>query len=186
MKLSKFSPIARATGVMGVTAAMITGITFAAFNTNSVVLADSNLTVDTSVLRISSGGAYATAAAGFNDTLTPGITSTAHEFYLQNLSNSNLAISVGVSADAGNLDGNGIIYKIYDQAGVLVLEKTYTQLNTTPQLLDGQLNALAAGSADGLPTEGDYTYTVTVNGSAVTGNSGNLGNYDLTFTGTSL
>jgi len=187
MKLSNFSPIGRAVGVIGVTAGLVTGVTFAAFNTNSVVLADSDLTVSSDVLRISNGGAYGTNVEGFTDNLTPNTPSPKHAFYLQNLANEDLSISVGIIADNGNLNGDNIIFRFYDDTNTEVLAKTYTELSTSPQLFNpsGNLNANAQGTADGNPTEGDYTYTVEVGGAGMNGSTGMLENYDLTFSGTS-
>ncbi|CAN5416989.1 hypothetical protein BH10PAT3_BH10PAT3_0410 [soil metagenome] len=186
-RLSKFSPFARAIGVMGVTAGLVTGVTFASFNTNSVVLADSDLVVTSDVLRISNGGAYSsTSVAGFSDNLNPGVEGPKHNFYLQNTSTSNLKISVAVAADSGDIQGSGIHFKFYNEAGALVGEATYDQIHNTPGTLNGQLNAGAQGTADGTPTEGDYSYTVTVDQAAMPGSNGQVTDYDLTFTGTSL
>jgi hypothetical protein len=74
LKLRKISPIARAVGVMGATAALVTGVTFANLTSNAVALSPNTITTAGASLAIASSTA---GECGTKGTVTKGITATA-------------------------------------------------------------------------------------------------------------
>jgi hypothetical protein len=85
LSIHKLSPMVRAVGTMGAVAALVGGITFAAFTSNTVALTGNTMSTSTAALQISNGGAYSTSSVtGFNFTLTPGTPSSPFTFYLDN------------------------------------------------------------------------------------------------------
>jgi hypothetical protein len=75
MRITKFSPIARAVGVMGATAALVTGVTFANLTSNAVAISPNTITTAGASLTISAGiKNVVTGACAGTGTTTPGIT----------------------------------------------------------------------------------------------------------------
>lgn len=180
--------IARSVSIIGGTAALMAGVTFAALQTNTVTLADNQLNVTNDVLRISNGGSYNTAVTGFNINLVPGVESEKKAFYLQNTSAANLGLTVKLNHAAGGsgVDPSGVHVKFYDKDGTTVLaDKTLADL-ATDQTLAGQLDANGRGNGGVSGTEGNYFVSFKVDPSAMTGGAATLNDIDLDFTGTSL
>lgn len=183
--IRSINPLARAVGVISAVAVLVTGVTMAAFTTNTVALEENSLSVASDVLRISNGGEFTSpSVTGFSfNNLGIGTESAPQAFYLQNLSNADLALTARQTGTPvyDGVDAGDVVVKIYDQNGTELLSKTLDELTTADQTM-GQLDALAAGSADGTPSEGDFTLTITV--MQVDNNPGTVNGIDLSFTGT--
>jgi hypothetical protein len=98
-KLSKFSPVARAIGVIGGTAALVTGVTFANLTSNTVALDPNVLASGTAHLLIGSNTEAFTTnpVAGINnDSLLPGVPSAPFTFYLKNDGDAPLDVTVHI------------------------------------------------------------------------------------------
>ncbi len=101
LNIHKFSPLARAIGVMGVVAGLVGAVTFAALQSNAVAVGPNNVTTGTASLQIADPGNgtcadanYGTTpVAGFNETgLTSSSTVTPIHFCLKN--NGDVALSI--------------------------------------------------------------------------------------------
>ncbi len=189
--------IARSVAVIGGTAALMAGVTFAAFQTNTVTLADSQFTTTTDNLKIWNGSTFdTTPATGFNVTLTPGVESAKQDFFLANTSNAHLHLTAHVNGSPGPSNSNitlaGVTVKFYDDAqpaNNLVATTTLNALAsgqvpfTTP---DGDLSALAQGNGGAPGTNGNYHVTLTADPLAMSGSTASISNIDLEFTGTAF
>lgn len=116
MKLSKFSPVARAIGVIGGTAALVTGVTFANLTSNSVALSPNDIAVATASLVIDNNSNCAdnspTSVTGFQITnLAPGVP-VSKNFCLRNTGEVSLLIS-------GSVSGSGLDASAAAQATTL-------------------------------------------------------------------
>ena len=101
MKLSKISPIVRAVAVIGATAGLVTGVTFAALQSNTVALSPNTLSSASALLSIGSGTSCpqgnTSATPGFtNVKLVPGVTSAPVAFCLDNTGDIPLNITAQV------------------------------------------------------------------------------------------
>lgn len=103
------SPLARAVGVMGATAALVGGITFAALTSNTVALTDNTLATATAHLYVNSSAnadpatcadKTKTSATGMSFTaLAPGVESSAFNFCLGNDGDVPLDITTRIPTD---------------------------------------------------------------------------------------
>src|SRR3989344_1496522 len=187
IKLSKYTPVLRAVGVIGVVAGLATAVTFAALTSNTVALDNNELDVTSDVLRISNGGAFATSVTGFNNpNLVVGVEGPMHAFYLQNLAVVNLSLCSQIpGTPTFGLDLTKVDIKFYDQNSAPLSTYTVAQLAGGCQTIADQLNAFAQGNGSG-PTEGNYFYSVKVNPGAVIGGSPSIPSFTLQFTGTEI
>lgn len=185
LHITKINPMVRAIGTVGAVAALVGGITFAQFQTNTVALTANELDVTNHTLQISNGGAFGDNAVGFhNSNLIIGNEGPKQAFYLQNLANDPVAISVNIpSAPAGtNLDLTKVLVNFYDFTGAHIASPTVAALEAGSQSLN-TMPALAQGNG-GSAVPGNYTYSITVQSGAATGASPTVPNFDLDFTGT--
>jgi hypothetical protein len=100
-KLSKYSPIARAIAVIGATAGLVTGVTFAALTSNTVALTPNTVTVATASLVIGAGSdcteVVTTSTAGINaPALAPGSSVTPVTFCIKNTGGVALNLSAAI------------------------------------------------------------------------------------------
>jgi len=102
-RLSKFSPIARAIAVIGATAGLVTGVTFAALTSNTVALAPNTLSSASAHLQIGSVTEVFndTSVAGMTASLRPGVASDPFTFYLRNTGEVDLDVSAHIPGDFG-------------------------------------------------------------------------------------
>jgi hypothetical protein len=187
--LSKFGPIGRAVAVMGVTAGMVTGVTFAALNSTATLTNNTISTADTSLL-LWDGDSFEATAPGFTITdLVPGQGTDPQVFYFQNTSDLNEKVTARV-INAPSAEGF---------TGWENLKVTFTDLNsgetnsgTFQDLLNNEFNlpnsldanAMGNNQSGEEDTEGNYSVTFDIDPAAVTGDSASVGSFDLTFTAT--
>jgi hypothetical protein len=189
--------IARSVAIIGGTAALIVGVTFASFQSNTASLTGTTFSVNEiqDVLRIYdfNPGGYvvssdnpSSASGAINLNLTLNQESAKQRFYLQNTGASDLGITAMASGTpAGDLDPAKVMVKFYDDAATPALlgsatladlQSASTPLNTLPVGAAGDSNNLGTGHA------GNYQVSFTLTSSA----SGNdtLSGVNINFTGT--
>ena len=185
--------LTRGVGIIGATAALVTGITFAALTSNSVTLSDNTISTTTASLKVWNGASFANTATGFQlDDLLPGQYSTPQKFYLKNGTGTAMAVSATVPdapTATGITDFSKVSVRITDLGDT---DGTNTVVTNLQALIDGDivvdqdLPANAQGSTTVAATNGNYTYEVKVDPAAITGSSATIDNFDLVFTATAL
>ena len=188
------NPVVRATVVIGAVAALVTGVTFAALQSQAT-LADSTISSANANLLLWDGDTFESQAPGFTVTgLIPGEGSGKQFFYFQNAGDTALNLSVHVPAAPAE-PGDG-----YGFSGWENLKVTFTN-EATDQTVDTDMAALMAGNVtlpgNPLPfgaqgnnqagqenTPGNFSAEFDIDPSAVTGDHAGVGAFDMTFTGT--
>jgi hypothetical protein len=191
--IATINPLVRAIGVISAVAILVTGITMAAFTTNTVAIEGSTLTAATDTLQIWNGTSFGTdPAPGFDVSLSPGTESEKQPFYLKNTSGSELNIAVSATATVTDIDATGVEVKFYNDAQPTnseVLVTTLAALIAAPEETFnavGTLNGGAEGNG-GIPgTNGNYHVTFKLASSAITGAAPAVTDLNLMFTGTSI
>ena len=181
--------VARAVGVIGATAAVIIGVTFATGLSSQATLNNNTLSSANASLLLWNGSSFASTAPGFTVTgLVPGHGSGPLPFYFQNNGGVDLDITAHVPAAPSSSGFSGwqnLTLHINNDA-------THQAIDTTMQdLLNGQVslpgNPLPAGSTGNsnvAGTPGNYTATWDIVPASVTGNQVTVGSFDIVFTGT--
>ncbi len=182
--------ITREVGVVGATAAVMTGATFAALQ-SQVTLADNTISTTTASLRIWNGTGFATTAPGFKVTdLIPGQWSTPQNFSFRNDGGVPLTLTATVPRGSARGQLSGVAPEDV-QIRITDLQTGEARVTTLHALNDGQvqvddvLPAGAAGSTTtGGNTEGTYSYEVRIDGEDISGSSAQVGPFYIVFTGT--
>jgi hypothetical protein len=186
MKRSKnFKALARALGVVSAVVVVVSGVTFAALQSQQNVLAGNTIETATANLQISTDGTnFSNSHTGFDfNGLVPGgsaVPEAGYPFYLKNAGQTGLALKMAVTSVPSNPDNvdlskvNVILTTVGNGAG--------PQTFTLQSLLGGSA-PLAIGNLDRSNSVG-YKLQVSMAGDAVNGNSASLGNIDFTFSGT--
>ncbi|PJE65715.1 hypothetical protein COU91_00130 [Candidatus Saccharibacteria bacterium CG10_big_fil_rev_8_21_14_0_10_47_8] len=178
--IKKFSPVARSIGTVGAVVALAGGVTFAALTSNSVVLADSQFSTGTASLKIWDGDSYEFSAPGFNFTnVVPGTETSAFTFWLKNDGTTDL----NVSAEGANQ----VFTNISDPDKV---DLKFTNITAGGSPVTYSVQDLTTGGVDPMPgdtlnpnEENQYSVTVNVDPTTVSGSSASMTSFDLTFTG---
>lgn len=175
--------VARAVGVIGATAALIAGVTFAALTSNNVTLTNNSFATASADLQIWDPGSssYGLTTPGFNFTnIVPGPGETGpFTFWLKNSGGVPLTITgVGSGGTSSNVDLTQVNVKITNltAGGSPANYSMYDLLTGPPDLLPG--GDLASGDQD------QYEVKLTVPVSAVSGTSASMSGVTWTFTGT--
>lgn len=186
---SKTFAISRAIGVIGATAVMATGVTFAALTSNVATLSNNSIAETTAQLRVFDpvSGYVTTTATGFTVTgLIPGTESAPKAIYLKNQGNAALTLSAhatGASSWSGLSDYADLKVKIKD-----LHDQTETE-TTMALLLGGNVNLttpslpVGAEGSGGADVAGNYAITFEIAPDKVTGSSLSVGSFNLEFTG---
>ncbi len=189
----KMSPLLRAIGVIGAVAALVTGITFAALQSQAT-LTNNTISSATADLQIKSGGRFDTFATGFAFVNVvpggPAVPSVPFSFDLKNnggLSGANLDIKVYAALP---------IFTSIPVLSTVAPDKVFVRFNCTGGLtitnLDRSLTTLstAGGVAFGgplAPTSGSEIANCTAQAymqtDAFSGSSTSSNNFNLVFTG---
>lgn len=194
LKTHAISPVVRAVLVVGAVAALVTGVTFAALDSDAT-LTNNRVESATAGLQVDNTD-DATNPAGSTDVgfaftgLVPGAEylSPGHHFSLKNTGDTELRVKVKVSG--GTLDGAIDKSKIYfqfedldnDSAPANPKEYTLEELETAGQWLPG------VSGADDLEVGGARNFEVKVRlgADAITGDSASFDGFTFTFTGSSF
>ncbi|MDB5182614.1 MAG: hypothetical protein JWO47_398 [Candidatus Saccharibacteria bacterium] len=179
-RLSKFSPIARAVGVMGVTAGLVTGITFAALTSNTVALSPNTLSSATAHLQIGSVSEVYNdnSVTGMTATLKPGVPSSPFTFYLKNTGQSDLNVSAHVPGDFSGSAISASDITLTINCGGGDVSYTLAQWNGGSAAISA--NALTAGSVF------TCSETATLSSSATGQGGKTVSPFSVEFTGTEV
>jgi hypothetical protein len=183
------NPFARAVAVIAAVATMVTGVTFAALNSQAT-LTNNSISTSTASLKLWDGDSFESTAPGFTVTdLVPG-TGKEYPFYFKNEGPAvNVTAHIPAAPTATGFTGweNLKIDLTSDMTGCAA-PTVHTDMGA---LLGGEValpcNPLAAGAQGnaGVPgTEGNYKIKFDIVPAAITGSSASVGNFDLVFTGT--
>jgi len=200
-RLFNINPFLRATGVIGAVAVCVTGITFAALNSQATLTGSTLTSADASLL-IYNGSTFASTATGFNITGlipgTPGTTGnpgtdgsgTTEHVYFQNAGGTPIAITATVptlpAAPAGGYgfsDFHNVTVNIFGEACNTNIQTTLFDLNAGAVTLPCTMAAGATGNSSAPGTSGNYDFTFNINEAAVTGSSAGVGPFDVDFNG---
>lgn len=190
--IRSFSPVLRAIGVIGVVAALVTSITFAALQSsatltgNTVASASAELLVDGN-----EDGTFASSEAGFAFTgLVPGgSASTVETFDLRN--NGDVALDVAVSIPTAPTTSGTVDLTLVD----VILSctdstngDTFAVTDSVQDLVDahatGGVSMLSDAFEPGASDKADCDFSVQMQSGAVTGTGATVDAFDLEFTGT--
>ena len=188
--------IVRSVAVIGGTAALMGGVTFAALSSSPVTLADNTISTGTASLQIYdfSSSSFGTTSQGFHVTgLVPGHPSTPQKFYLKNTGDLDLVLTAHVpSAPPAPAAGYG--FKDFHSVSVIITDLSNKNAITTNlgNLLAGDVNFdnLLAKGAQGNSavdtTDGNYSVSFDINPTAVSGSSAGVGSFDIQINGTPI
>ena len=181
--------IGRAVGVMGATAVLATGATWAALASNTVTLQNNTVTSQTADLKLWDGDSWEDFAPGVNITnLVPGTTTAPQKFYFKNAGLPlNLTAHIPVAP----------AYTGLTNFADMKVHITSLKLPATPPV-DTDIAALLAGNVpmpgNPLPansqgdsgnddTAGNYSVTFDIAPGAVTGPNVSVSNFNIDFVG---
>lgn len=189
MRQSNSRALARAVAVMGMVMILVSGVTFAALQSQQAVLSGNTITSATADLKISTDGTtYTNTQTGFDfSSVVPGgpaVPAAGYSFYLKNSGSINTQIKVGVSTTPTNLSN-------IDLTKVTVV---FTRVpGGTPQSMT--LASLISAYADGgtaltdtlnATTFSQYKIQVSMAADAFSGSGASLGNITFVFMGTAV
>ncbi len=190
-RLSKFSPIARAVAIIGVTAGMVTGVTFAALS-STATLTDNSIASVSAGLQIydAPSGVYATSGKGFTITdLIPGTPTTPQVFYLKNTSTANEKVTIAVPTAPSATGFTGwenlkVTFKNLNDGSTN--SGTFQDLLNNDFNLPGTLPAGAQGNntPGAENTAGNYRVSFEIDSNKVSGSQVTVSNFDIAFTAT--
>ena len=190
---SRSLALARGVAVIGGTTAIIVGITFAALTSNTVTFSSNTISTTNAALKIvKPNGNLVTSLAGFTtSSLVPGTPSSPAVFDLANTGTTNLGITATIPSaptvtgvSGGNGGADNVDITITDWTGA---SQTFTLSALESGSVSISSNALpagATGSSSSTSTPGDYTYSVNIPETSVTGSSASVSSFDLVLTGT--
>ncbi|HSX36750.1 MAG TPA: hypothetical protein VLG13_01345 [Patescibacteria group bacterium] len=182
-------PLMRAIAVMAIVGIIVTGVTFAALQSQQAVLTGNTIETATADLRVSADGTtYTNTLAGFDfANIVPGgaaVPAAGYNFYLKNFGGTPLLLKLGVGstvANASNVDlskvnvilaavGSGAQPQTFTLAALIAANTTGGVSLTTP-------NPLMQG------TQQKFAIQVSIASDAFSGSSASLGNIDFAFSG---
>jgi len=186
-KFGGVSPIVRAAGIVSAVGLTVTGVTFAALQSQQAVLTGNTIQSATADLRIgTSASSFAASRAGFSfQDLIPGgppMPSDGNVFYLKNYGSAPLALKLTVGSVPTNTSN-------VDLAKVLVqitrVDSNVVQTASLQSLIEGYpANGLALTDLLSGNTTGTFKIRASMTADAFTGTSASIGAIDLVFSGT--
>jgi hypothetical protein len=186
-KRSNQLAILRAFGVVAVLVVIVSGVTFAALQSQQDTLTGNTIQTATANLQLSTDGAtYTSSQAGFSFTnIVPGgsaVPTAGYSFYLKNAGGTPLNLKMAVVSTPTNPDG-------VDLSKVSVLLTTVgsgtpIQTFSLQSLMASGGVSLAGSLANG--TSQQYKLQVSMSTDAISGSSASLGNIDFAFSGVAV
>jgi hypothetical protein len=179
----------RAGVVLGIVFLVVSGVTFAALQSQQAVLAGNTISSATADIKISTdNNTYSNSKTGFDfSNVIPGgpaVPAAGYPFFLKNSGSTASLIKMSVSSAPSNLNNVdlskvSIIITRYGGGAT----QTFTLANLISSYADGGL-----ALTENLPAGVFYQYKLqaTMAADAFTGNGASLGNIDFVFTGTSV
>lgn len=178
-------------GLMLAAVIILSGVTFAALQSQRNTLAGNTIQTANANLQLSADGvAYSDSHAGFDfNNLIPGgsaMPAAGYPFYLKNAGSTPLSIKVAVSSTPSN--PNSVDLTKVNILLTTVGAGTPAQSFSLQSLVDSFAAGGTAISTSGLPAGGvqQYKLQASMMTDAVTGSSASLGNVDLVFYGTAV
>lgn len=182
-----FRPLLRAVVVMGVVLVIVSGVTFAALQSQQATLTGNTIESATADIRISiDNNTYSSSHTGFDfSSVIPGgpaVPTAGYPFFLKNYGTTNSLIKMAVSSvptNSNNVDLSKVSVIITRVGGGPT--QTFTLANLISTYADG-----GTALTEVLPTNTFYQYKIQVSmaSDAFTGSGAALGNIDFVFSGT--
>jgi hypothetical protein len=194
LKVRKFNPVVRATGMIGVVAGLATAVTFAVLQSQATLTANT-ISSGTAGLGVSNAAtctvdtSYTSSQSGFNFAVTSGVGSSAPQhFCLKNSGTSGLSTLLGVPILPTYIDNNSNPVTVNNSDVHVALNCTTTSsggITTNDSLstlnsIGSPIGTLAAGDV------ADCTATVSIDAAAFTASQILSTGFDLQFTGTGV
>lgn len=189
VKHSNFKAIFRAMVVMGGVLLLVSGVTYAALQSQQSVLAGNTISTATADIKISNdNNTYSNTKTGYDfSSVIPGgpaVPATGYVFFLKNFGSTPSQIKMAISSTPTNLNN-------VDLSKVSVIITRYGGGPTQNFSVSSLMNSYADGGlalTESLPVATFYQYKLQVSmaADAFTGTSASLGNIDFVFTGTSV
>jgi hypothetical protein len=185
-KQSNFKPLLRAVTIMGIIMIIVSGVTFAALQSQQAVLSGNTIESATADLKISLDGVtFASSHAGFDFSgVVPGgpaVPAAGNSFYLKNSGTTTSQVKLAISTTPTNLSSVDL-----SKVSVVI---THVPGGTSQTLtLASLLASYASGGTaltDTLPAATTYQYKIQISmaADAFTGSGASLGNIDFVFIG---
>lgn len=186
---SNFKPLMRALAVMGLVMILVSGVTYAALQSQQAVLAGNTIQTATADLKISLNGTnFTSSQTGFDFTgVVPGgpaVPAAGYTFYLKNSGSTSSQVKMAVSSTPANLSA-------VDLSKVTITILRYPGGTAQSLSLSSLISSYADGGTaltDVLVAGGTNTYHIQASmaADAFTGSGATLGNIDFVFLGTAV
>jgi hypothetical protein len=183
------SPILRFLLVVGVAGSTLTGMTFAALQSQSASLTGNTIESATADLRIgTTNSSFSNTRVGFDFAgVVPGgagVPASGNTFYLKNFGTTTLAIKVYISTAPSNLN-NIDLNKVF--MNFTRVDTGYTQSLSVKSMVDGYAGGgVSLGDTITGGTIAQYSVKVSMSADAFNGASANISGIDLQFIGTGV
>ena len=184
---NNLKPLGRAVVVVSATVALVTGVTFAALQSQQNTLTGNTIETATANLQISKNDInYANTQTGFDFSgLIPGgpaVPTTGYPFYLKNSGQVKLALKMAVVSAPSN-PNNVDLSKVSVTLSTIGGNNVPTQTFSLQSLLNN--GGVDIGTIDNNNSLG-YKLQIAMATDSVTGNSASVGGIDFAFTGTAV
>lgn len=186
-KFGGAGPLVRAAGIVSAVGLTVTGVTFAALQSQQAVLTGNTIQSATADLRIgTSSSSFAASRAGFSfQDLVPGgpaMPADGNTFYLKNYGSAPLALKLTVGSVPTNTS-NVDLAKVFVQ--LTRVDSNVTQTASLQSLIDGYpANGLAITDVLSGGATGTFRVRASMAADAFSGTNATIGAIDLVFSGT--
>jgi predicted ribosomally synthesized peptide with SipW-like signal peptide len=169
------NPVARALITIGAVAAIVTGVTFAALNSQTT-LSGNTITATPGLLLSTNGSTYGSTIPGFTFNVTPGSTTgVSQTFNIKNTTASAMALSLSLPAavtfTGGTVNNSDVHVAVACTTPTMTLTSDLATLATAPVPVTGSLTANTSASCTVSATMDSAAIS---SGSTVTSSSFNL------------
>jgi hypothetical protein len=186
---SNTKPLMRAIAVMALVMMVVSGVTYAALQSQQAVLTGNTIESATADLKISTDNVtYTSSHTGFDFSAVvpggPAVPAAGYSFYLKNSGSTADQIKVGVSTTPTNLSGIDL-----SKVSVVITRvpggtsQTFTLASLISTFADG---GTALTDTLGATSYSQYKIQVSMAPDAFTGSGASLGNIDFVFIGTAI
>jgi len=179
--------VSRAAGVISAVVVLMTGVTYAALQSPQATLTNSTISSATADLRIgTSATSFSSTRVGFNfvDLIPGGIAAPVdgNVFYLKNYGNANLGLHISIGSIPVNLSNVDLTKVSFVMTR---LDTSTVQVFTVKTLVDSYINGgLSLTDSLSGSTVAEYKLQAIMSADAFTGQTAQISDLDLVFTGT--
>ena len=179
--------VSRAVGVISAVVVLMTGVTYAALQSPQATLTNSTISSATADLRIgTSATSFSSTRIGFNfvDLIPGGIAAPVdgNIFYLKNYGNANLGLHISIGSIPVNLSNVDLTKVSFVMTR---LDTSTVQTFTVKALVDSYINGgLSLTDSLSGSTVAEYKLQAIMSADAFTGQTAQISDLDLVFTGT--